>query len=68
MSEDQSINDVDELIEKAKWKMYGEEWTQASHILQDAKTKAVQMKDKARIDVILDLQKKASNQQKVPVP
>lgn len=68
MADEQGRKDLDKLVEEAKWQMYGEDWTQASRLLQDAKRKAVESRDKEKIDLIIDLQKKAGSHQKVPVP
>ena len=67
MPKEEQKKDVDNLIQMAKWQMYGEEWTDANRNLLDAKRKAIEIKDKERIDIILDLIKKASNQEKVQV-
>jgi hypothetical protein len=48
--------------------MYGEEWENAEQSLKNTKKRAIDLKDKERIDLILDLIKKAHNHEKVPLP
>ena len=67
MSVEEEKKGVDNIIETAKWDMYGEEWGQAEANLKSAKITAIRLKDKVRIDIILDLLKKASTKEKVPV-
>jgi hypothetical protein len=66
MSEQQK-KDIDNLIENAKWSMYGEEWANAKGTLMSAKRTAISVKDKGRIDIILDLLQKAETHEKVPL-
>jgi len=67
MAEIQTKKDIDNQIEIAKWSMYGEEWEIAKEILKNAKRMAIQLRDKARIDIILELLRKAENKEKVSV-
>ena len=67
MSEIQQRKDIDNQIEIAKWSMYGEEWEIAKETLKNAKRMAIQIRDKTRIDMILDLLQKAENKEKVSV-
>lgn len=64
-SHDKEEREIDGLISEAKWDMYGGDWIEAVAKLNNAKKIAIRIHDKARIDTILDLINKASNQQKV---
>jgi len=64
-SHDEEEREIDSLISEAKWDMYGGEWIEAIAKLKSAKKIAIRIHDKARIDIILDLINKASNQQRV---
>jgi hypothetical protein len=67
MSVDERAKNIDALVEEAKWNMYGEEWETALNKLQNAKVSAIAIKDKDRIDNILELMHKARNRQKVEI-
>ena len=47
--------------------MYGEEWEAAQNNLKHAKTLAISLRDKSRIDITLDLLNKVEKKEKVPI-
>jgi hypothetical protein len=67
MSIEPQAKDIDNIIEIAKWNMYGEEWEAACNNLKHAKTLAIALRDKSRIDITLDLLSKVKKQEKVPI-
>lgn len=56
--------ELDSLIEGAKWNMYAERWDLAEKQLVNAMDRAVSLRDKAKIDEILGLLKKCKDRQK----
>jgi len=56
---------MERTIEEAKWNMYAEKWDLAEKQLQGARDKAVSLRDKDKIDEILELFVKCKNEQKV---
>jgi deoxyinosine 3'endonuclease (endonuclease V) len=66
-SNEEEQREIDGLVEEAKWNMYGEEWGVAVQTLEKAKNLAIAIKDKTRIDNILELLHKAHSQQKVEI-
>jgi hypothetical protein len=67
MSTEQKVKEFDNIIEIAKWNMYGEEWEAAQNNLKHAKTLAISLRDKSRIDITLDLLNKVEKKEKVPI-
>jgi vacuolar-type H+-ATPase subunit H len=56
---------MERTIEEAKWNMYAEKWDLAEKQLQEARDEAVSLRDKGKIDEILELLVKCKNEQKV---
>jgi vacuolar-type H+-ATPase subunit H len=56
---------MERTIEEAKWNMYAEKWDLAEKQLQEARDEAVSLRDKSKIDEILELLVKCKNEQKV---
>ncbi|MGD0978601.1 MAG: hypothetical protein ABR962_05600 [Candidatus Bathyarchaeia archaeon] len=52
-------------IEEAKWDMYAERWDLAEKQLQEARETAVRLRNKDKIDVILELLGKCKAKEKV---
>jgi hypothetical protein len=55
---------VKSLVESAKWNMYAELWKTAQNQLEEARIRAVSVKDKCSIDEILALLTKCEDKEK----
>ena len=58
------LHDVKSLVESARWNMYAELWKTAQDQLEEARVRAVSVKDKHLIDEILMLLAKCEDKEK----
>jgi hypothetical protein len=58
------LHSVKSLVESAKWNMYAELWKTAQNELEEARIRAVSVKDKHLIDEILTLLAKCEDKEK----
>ena len=61
------LRSVKSLVESAKWNMYAELWKTAQDQLEEARVRAVSVKDKHTIDEILMLLAKCEDKEKPEV-
>jgi hypothetical protein len=58
------LHEVKSLIESAKWNMYAELWETAQNELEEARARAVFLRDKSIVDEILTLLAKCEDKEK----
>ena len=63
--EKEKQEEMERTIEEAKWNMYAEKWDLAEKQLQGVRDTAVYLRDKDKIDAILELLKKCKAHEKV---
>jgi hypothetical protein len=56
---------LERAIEEAKWDMYAERWDLAEKQLQEARETAIRLRNKDKIDAILELFRKCTAKEKV---
>ncbi len=60
----QRLHKVKSLITSAKWNMYAELWKMAQNELEEARARAVSLRDRSIIDEILTLLAKCEDKEK----